>query len=103
MKKLIILLSIFLTNCASPCKGILGAKYNLNTYLVAEIFSDSPAERAGIQVGDELLYPESIPGTDGEVKTVRVIRDNKLYSYEVVLQCYKDFQKPWVLPKETKH
>jgi C-terminal processing protease CtpA/Prc len=60
MKKLLIALSlIFITGCASP--GVIGVGYNKEG-VVKYIFKSSPAEKAGIQLNDQILNTKDLRG-----------------------------------------
>ena len=76
MKKLIILISLFFSSC-STCYLATGVQYNPDAQNYVEyIFPDSPAERAGIQVGGHLLAHNGghlVIDTDGKIQVYDLI------------------------------
>lgn len=62
MKMFLILLALTIPtiNGCATCDQVIGARYHPETKVIEYVFSNSPAERAGIMVGDTIL------GNDGQ-------------------------------------
>lgn len=85
------LLLLLLTGCT--CKGVIGAAYDSDS-VVAYTYSGSPAEKAGVLPGDELIDAKDIPGKKGSEVIFRIIRENKVLTMKATRQCVDDI-KEW--------
>ena len=77
MKILVVfILLLTLISCAS--QGIIGVIYN-QYGVVRRVFKDSPAEKAGIIIGDKILNPHQLKGTIGTQCLVKIQRDGLFF------------------------
>lgn len=85
--KYLLLFSLILTSaCSSPCKGTIGVTYKPWYNTIEVIEEGSPAEKIGLKINDELLYPWDLVKKPGDKVEVRVIRN------ETELLTFKDVE-----------
>lgn len=86
------LISVSIMLNTGPCPGVIGVMYNQEG-IVRDVFSNSPADEAGIQLGDKILDRRSTRGKPGTIADVRLIRNGVLLSTSVVRICVDDLQR----------
>lgn len=91
MKYYVALLLVLFSSGCSTCKGVLGFRYSSYTHKIDYTITGYPAEQIGLQPGDEILYPELLQGEAGEIKHIRVIRDQKVLEFDAPLKCYNEW------------
>ena len=75
MRLLATALFIVLIGCAH--NGVIGVAYN-QYGIVRQVFSGSPAEKAGIKVNDKILNIADLRGEVGTICTVNVQREDNI-------------------------
>lgn len=97
MKKLLgILMLVNMMGCSTMakigfiCAGAIGASYGPKYHKVDWTLPGSPAERIGIQTGDELLNPLELEGRPGEIRTVVWRHEDIIMEATVKLACVDD-------------
>lgn len=83
-----LLLSLALCGCA--CRGAIGVKYDrYNDNRVSMVYPSSPAEKAGVQIGDRLLSPDKLQGEVGTNVVIELLRENEYLKLTTVRECGK--------------
>lgn len=82
--KYLTLLAVLFTGC-STCHLATGVVYDDNTHRIDDIVPDSPAEKAGIQIGGHFM------SKDGHGHIVIIDKEGNLKEYDLAQVCVSPY------------